>query len=224
MSNSSDSETSSPCSTSPQQYPFATPNYRLHPPPHRQEGQEGQAYPPPLPGLHNGYSPHGNANSASNFRPSSSTAANSKVASTPNHHFPGFGTDQYHYVMHHACTQTSPYFGPPPPPLMPPLPPPGSWTVTPNAAVTRNKSSSTIYQQSHYFSDAPALLGTCSGGSSESSTTSTTATACRPAPAKSAFMCFSDAKSEDIREKMGPHTKVRCSVKISYYFFLDTLI
>lgn len=221
MSNSSDSETSSQYSTSPQQYPFATPNYRLHPPSHL---QEGQAYPPPLPGFCNGTSPHGNANSATNFRPSSSTATNSNVTSTTNIHFSGFGIDQYRYVMHPACTQTSPYFGLPPPPLMPPLPPPGSWTVTPNDAVTRNKSSSTIYQQSPYFSDAPTLLGTCSGGSSESSTTPTTATACRPVPAKSAFMCFSDAKSENIQEKMGPHSKVRFSIIISSYLVLDTLI
>jgi hypothetical protein len=211
MSKYSDSETPSSHSTSPpspQQCPFATPNYHLQPPPHQ---QTGQAHPPP-PGFYHGSSPHGNANFATSDGLSSFATTTSKVASTNNYPYSGYGIDQYRYVGYPPNVQRSPYFCPPPPPLPPPLPPPDFWTVSPNNSVARNESSSTsstIYQHSPYFSDAPALMGTGSGGSSESSTSSTMATVCRPVPAKSAFMCFSDAKSNEIREKMGPHTKVR---------------
>lgn len=193
MSNYSDSETPSS---------HATSKYRLQPPPHQQV-QRGQAHPPPLPGFYHGSSPHANVNFATSVGPTSSATTTSKVASTNNYPFYGYSIDQYHHVH-------SPYFCPPPPPLPPPLPPPDSWTVSPNNSVARNESSSTsstIYQHSPYFSDAPHLLGSGSGGSSESSTSSTMATVCRPVPAKSAFMCFSEAKSKAIREKMGPHTK-----------------
>jgi hypothetical protein len=212
MSNYNDDETLSPFSTSPRQ---PSPNYRFHPPPQRQAAQESQTYPPPLTRFHHDSSPHGNINSAT-----ASTTSTSKVASTKNHHFFGYSIDQYHHVLQSASAQSSPYFGPPPPPL----PPLDSWTVSPNNnAAVRNESSwtpSTIYQQSPYFSDAPALQGS---GSSESSTTSTNAAVCRPVPAKSAFMCFSDAKSEDIRETMGPDTKVSCPVMISVKFVFNDI-
>jgi len=204
MSNYSDDETPSP----------RQPNYSFHPPPHQQTIRGGQAYHPPLPGFHNSSLHDGNANSSTNGAPSSSTTATSIVSSTNIHHYSGYSSDHYQHVMHPSSAQSSPYFGPPPPPLMPP----DTWTVSPNNAVGRIESlstSSTIYQSSPYFSDAPALRGSGSAGSSESSTTSTTATVCRPVPAKSAFMCFADAKREEIREKMGPHTKVRLSVMIS---------
>jgi len=202
MSNYSDDETPSP----------RQPNYRFHHPPHHLAIRGGQAYPPPLPGFHHGSSPHGNVNSSTSVAPSSSTAATSIVSSTNIHHYSGYTGDHFQHVMHPASAQSSPYFGPPPPPLLPP----DTWSVSPKNAVGRHDStSSTIYQSSPYFSDAPALRGSGSAGSSESSTTSTTATVCRPVPAKSAFMCFTDAKREEIREKMGPHTKVRLSVMIS---------
>ncbi len=193
MSNYSDNEPPSS---------HATPNYRLQP----------QAHPPPLPGFYHGSSPHGNVNFATSAGPTSCATTTSKVASTNNYPFYGYNIDQYHHVGYPPSVQHSPYLCPPPPPLPPPLPPPDSWTDSPNNSVARNESSSTsstIYQHSPYFSDAPHLLGSGSGGSSESSTSSVMATVCRPVPAKSSFMCFSDAKSEEIREKMGPHTKVR---------------
>ena len=74
-------------------------------------------------------------------------------------------------------------------------------------------SSTTIYQQSPYLSEAPALgVGS---GSSESSTASTTTTSTsvtmtnntRPVPARSAFMCFSQAKGEAIKARKGKGSK-----------------
>lgn len=64
------------------------------------------------------------------------------------------------------------------------------------------------YRKSSYFSEAPALDAYSSlstSGSSESSTTSTNAQ--RPLPAKSAFMCFSEARREGITLKLGAKSK-----------------
>ena len=108
------------------------------------------------------------------------------------------------------CTRKSPYFSPPPP--LPPVPAardPSATTLTVSPNDRHQSSSTTIYQQSPYLSEAPALgVGS---GSSESSTASTTTTSTsvtttnntRPVPARSAFMCFSQAKGEAIKARKG---------------------
>ena len=114
------------------------------------------------------------------------------------------------------CTRKSPYFSPPPPlPPVPaardPSPAAATLTVSPNDRC--ESSSKTIYQQSPYSSEAPALGA--GSGSSESSTASTTATSTsatttnntRPVPARSAFMCFSQAKGEAIKARKGKGSK-----------------
>eukprot|EP00804_Cyclotella_cryptica_P018310 CCRYP_017654-RA/>CCRYP_017654-RA protein AED:0.36 eAED:0.36 QI:0/0/0/0.5/1/1/4/0/416 len=62
-----------------------------------------------------------------------------------------------------------------------------------------------IYSNSSYFSDAQTvesrMEGLYASASSESSTTSTNPN--RPAPAKSAFMCFSFTKREEIMNRVG---------------------
>ena len=85
----------------------------------------------------------------------------------------------------------------------PPLPPVAALAVTPAGQSPRDPTN-TIYHNSPYYSEAPNL-GTGSG-SSESSTS--TADTSRPVPAKSAFMCFSEAKGKEISVKM----KVKGSV------------
>jgi len=114
------------------------------------------------------------------------------------------------------CTRKSPYFSPPPP--LPPVaaardPSPAATTLTVSPNDRRESSSTTIYQQSPYLSEAPALgVGS---GSSESSTASTTTTSTsvtttnntRPVPARSAFMCFSQAKGEAIKARKGKGSK-----------------
>ena len=114
------------------------------------------------------------------------------------------------------CTRKSPYFSPPSP--LPPVaaardPSPAATTLTVSPNDRRESSSITIYKQSPYLSEAPALgVGS---GSSESSTASTTTTSTsvtttnntRPVPARSAFMCFSQAKGEAIKARKGKGSK-----------------
>ena len=114
------------------------------------------------------------------------------------------------------CTRKSPYFSPPPP--LPPVPaardPSKAATLTVSPNDRHESSSKTIYQQSPYSSEAPALGA--GSGSSESSTASTTTSTftsatttnnTRPVPARSAFMCFSQAKGEAIKARKGKGSK-----------------
>jgi hypothetical protein len=61
---------------------------------------------------------------------------------------------------------------------------------------------STIYRNSSNVSDAPGL--------STSASSESTMSMDRPAPAKSAFMCFSEAKRSEILRMVGPEGMVRC--------------
>ena len=80
-----------------------------------------------------------------------------------------------------------------------------SWTGTPNDALFRERSSSSpssfaTHRGGTYFSEAPSLLVAGSGSSESSSASSTSAAAAssRPVPARSAFMCFCEAKGTEI--------------------------
>ena len=100
-------------------------------------------------------------------------------------------------------------FNPPPPlPAVAEAAPAPSLTASPNKN-NHNRQVNTIYQQSPYFSEAPGI-GTRSSGSSESSSASTTA---RPIPARSAFMCFSEARGNEIAAK-GAGSKVRVVIVV----------
>jgi hypothetical protein len=80
----------------------------------------------------------------------------------------------------------------------------GSWTGTPNDAIFQERSSLSppsveIGENGPYYRDAPSLLGAGSGSSeySSASSSSVAATKSRPVPAKSAFMCFCEAKGTE---------------------------
>lgn len=88
--------------------------------------------------------------------------------------------------------KTTPHFGQPPP--LPSVP--GTLMVSPNDP-RQPPTPKTLYQNSPYYSEAPDL--NTGSGSSESSSSSTN----RPVPARSAFMCFSEAKGKEISEKNG---------------------
>ena len=101
-------------------------------------------------------------------------------------------------------------FNPPPPlPAVAEAAPAPSLTASPNKN-NHNRQVNTIYQQSPYFSEAPGI-GTRSSGSSESSSASTTTA--RPIPARSAFMCFSEARGNEIVAK-GAGSKVRVVIVV----------
>jgi len=80
-----------------------------------------------------------------------------------------------------------------------------------------NERHTAIYRNSPHFSVAPTIdyrmEGLFASGSSESSTTSTNPN--RPAPAKSAFMCFSFAKREEMMKRVGSSGGVRALVDYS---------
>ena len=73
--------------------------------------------------------------------------------------------------------------------------------ITPSDSFNTNDHRNSVYQESSYYAAAPAispLIGLSASGSSESSTAST-----RPAPARSAFMMFSEAKRGEIMRRVG---------------------
>lgn len=101
-------------------------------------------------------------------------------------------------------TVKSPYFSPSPPPL-PPVPAETASAQQPPAEslqVSPGQEAKAIYQKSPYFSEAPSLgLGDGGGGSSESTASTTISTDVHvPLPPKSAFMCFSEAKGNEIAQ------------------------
>ena len=117
-------------------------------------------------------------------------------------------SELYNQVMPPSNTWKS--FNPPPPlPAVAEAAPAPSLTASPNNN-NNNRQVNTIYQQSPYFSEAPGI-GTRSSGSSESSSASTTAA--RPIPARSAFMCFSEARGNEIAAK-GAGSKVRVVIVV----------
>ena len=94
-------------------------------------------------------------------------------------------------------TVKSPYFSPSPPPL-PPVPAEAASAQPPSSAAALKDEAKTIYQKSPYFSEAPPLGD---GGSSESTASTTISTDVHvPLPPKSAFMCFSEAKGNEIAQ------------------------
>ena len=95
-------------------------------------------------------------------------------------------------------TVKSPYFSPSPPPL-PPVPAEAATAQPPSSAAALKDEAKTIYQKSPYFSEAPSLGD--SGGSSESTASTTISMDVHvPLPPKSAFMCFSEAKGNEIAQ------------------------
>jgi len=93
-----------------------------------------------------------------------------------------------------VITRDSPYF------TQPPLPPLQNPAVSPNDEPRKDSTSAIVYQNSPYFSEAPNLDTVT--GSSESSSSSA-GVANRPVPAKSAFMCFSEANGQAISDRIG---------------------
>ena len=87
------------------------------------------------------------------------------------------------------------------PPPLPPAPAETASVQLPQAEslqVSPGPEAKTIYQKSPYFSEAPPLQG---GGSSESTASTTISTDVHvPLPPKSAFMCFSEAKGNEIAQ------------------------
>lgn len=108
-----------------------------------------------------------------------------------------YGSEMFNQIMS-ANARNNPYYNPPPP--LPKVAAAPSLPISPNEP----SESSKIYQGSPYLSEAPAL-GTGSG-SSESSASTTSVN--RPVPARSAFMCFSDAKGKEISKAKGAGGKV----------------
>ena len=116
-------------------------------------------------------------------------------APTTNHHY--YATDPPAQVL--PSLRKSPYFGG----HLPPLPPTQALTVSP---ADHQEQSTKIYQYSPYFSEAPSLDN--GSGSSESTASTSSGKNSRPVPAKSSFMCFSEARKNEITARMGSTSRV----------------
>lgn len=95
----------------------------------------------------------------------------------------------------------SPFF----PPTKHSMPYPTNSKILPGDSSSVNERHNPTFRNSPYLSVAPTIdhrmEGLFASGSSESSTMSTNPN--RPAPAKSAFMCFSFAKREETMKRVG---------------------
>lgn len=139
-------------------------------------------------------SSHGNTRSPSNFADASPTPSRNRYRSGPYERRRG--------MIPPASARDNPSCGPRMPSAR------ASWTGTPDDALLRERSSSSppsfaTYRGGPYFCEAPSLLVAGSGSSESSSASSTSAAAAsgRPVPAKSAFMCFCEAKGAEISDR-----------------------
>ena len=190
-------------------YAYATPGQHSYPP-----------HPPPLPGSavppvvhHHGVGSHGStspedgsAKGNAQAEPkgegddgeSGKTAGEYATPTTVNPHY-YYGSQAYVHVLPESALQ-APYYGP-----APPLPPVPASKVSPGDLGA--ESAAAVYRHSPYYSDAPNL-GAGSGSSESTASSGAASAGGRPVPARSAFMCFSQAKGKEIAQRAGAEGKV----------------
>lgn len=139
---------------------------------------------------------------------------------TVNRHHYNSGPFERHSIMMPPASVRNPSYTPQMPSVL------AYWTGTPNDAALQDRSSLSppsfaTSQSGPYFSDAPFLLGAGSGSSEYSSESSSlaAATKSRPVPAKSAFMCFCEAKGAEIstRNAVSSYSKL---IRMTKYYTL----
>lgn len=155
-------------------------------------------------------SSHGNTRGPSNFADASTTPIRNRHRRGPSERRRG--------VIPPASARDDPFRDPQMPPAR------ASWTGAPDDAPLRERPSSSppsfaTFRGGPYFSEAPSLLVAGSGSSESSSASSTSAAAAsgRPVPAKSAFMCFCEAKGTEIynRTEVSPIRPLCVSVMMT---------